>query len=106
MNHDTLKAIRLLAILAFAALLMALSIGCVPASRITLGSTSIYSPKNVSIVNFEAVIQSNGALRVRFDSLSSSNSPAVIDATTAKQAAITGAAVEAAVKGALGGVKP
>lgn len=80
--------------------------GCVPASRITLGHVSIRSPKDVTISNFRADVETNGHVTVTFDALTSTNSPAVLDAETRKQSAITRAAVEGAVGAAIKGLRP
>jgi hypothetical protein len=89
----------------------------VPANRITIkapqGSYDISTPKNVSITNFLATVDTNGLLRISFASWVSVNDPMVIDKATAGQVATINAwsgllnsAVEKAAEGAAKGVKP
>lgn len=98
-------------------LLPVLLSGCaigVPANKINIvtpqGSYNIFTPKNVTITKFQAAVDTNGVVRVLFDSWISVNDPLVIDKSAAGQVAMINAwsgllnqAVFAAANGAVQG---
>lgn len=98
-------------------LLLVLLCGCVstvPANRITIkapqGSYDILTPKNVTISNFSAKVETNGVLNITFASWTSTNDAGVIDKASAGQVAIINAwrglldqAVYSAANGAVAG---
>lgn len=93
--------------------------GCstVPANLITLrtplGRYTIQAPKNVGIEKFEASVETNGTLKIKFDKWDSTNDANVIDKASAGRAAEirawsdgAGAIVGQALQGIVKGAKP
>jgi len=104
--------------LLFACCGLLLFAGCVAQSvpRLSLSinpvthAVTLSNPKDTSIKNFSAVIETNGASRVTFDSLTTVMNPDVITTTgeaQAKMITATGQAVTSAVTAAAAaGLKP
>jgi hypothetical protein len=89
----------------FAAVL--LLTGCLaPANSIRIGPAAIRAPKDVVLEGLTVDIQTNGAVQITVDKLSSTNNPQVIDASAAGTAAIIKATADAIGSAATKGVTP